>query len=229
MPNNPTRRTDPFTSIAHESMWRRDGPAARPVPEYEAIGVAPEVLAAWLHHRFTQIHPFQDGTAGWPGFSPASSSSARSGCRCRGAGRPGELHSGPGAGRRRRPDALISLFASLLTRSFIRALSDVHVVEQQAGEHLDDVLAAIRDQVIAGRPNAGTLDDLRVAATPYRLQRSEEYADASRPVCARPFPTCRRGPSQRRETANRTGARIELAKHDKFFADFTVAPAGAGC
>lgn len=25
------------------------------------VGVAPEVEAAWLHHRFTQIHPFQDG------------------------------------------------------------------------------------------------------------------------------------------------------------------------
>jgi len=24
-------------------------------------GVSPEVEAAWLHHRFTQIHPFQDG------------------------------------------------------------------------------------------------------------------------------------------------------------------------
>jgi hypothetical protein len=24
-------------------------------------GVTPEVAAAWLHHRFTQIHPFQDG------------------------------------------------------------------------------------------------------------------------------------------------------------------------
>jgi Fic family protein len=29
--------------------------------QYESISVAPEVLAAWLHHRFTQIHPFQDG------------------------------------------------------------------------------------------------------------------------------------------------------------------------
>ncbi len=26
-----------------------------------ARGVAPDVSAAWLHHRFTQIHPFQDG------------------------------------------------------------------------------------------------------------------------------------------------------------------------
>ena len=27
----------------------------------ERLRDAPEVLAAWLHHRFTQIHPFQDG------------------------------------------------------------------------------------------------------------------------------------------------------------------------
>lgn len=29
--------------------------------EHQATGIAPEVEAAWLHHRFTQIHPFQDG------------------------------------------------------------------------------------------------------------------------------------------------------------------------
>lgn len=29
--------------------------------EHEANNVPPEVEAAWLHHRFTQIHPFQDG------------------------------------------------------------------------------------------------------------------------------------------------------------------------
>ncbi len=28
---------------------------------HEAEGVSPEVEAAWLHHRFAQIHPFQDG------------------------------------------------------------------------------------------------------------------------------------------------------------------------
>ena len=28
---------------------------------HQSEGVAPEVEAAWLHHRFTQIHPFQDG------------------------------------------------------------------------------------------------------------------------------------------------------------------------
>jgi Fic family protein len=29
--------------------------------EYSQVGVSTEILAAWLHHRFTQIHPFQDG------------------------------------------------------------------------------------------------------------------------------------------------------------------------
>lgn len=29
--------------------------------EHDSMGVCPEVEAAWLHHRFTQIHPFQDG------------------------------------------------------------------------------------------------------------------------------------------------------------------------
>jgi Fic family protein len=29
--------------------------------KYNESKIAPEVLSAWLHHRFTQIHPFQDG------------------------------------------------------------------------------------------------------------------------------------------------------------------------
>ena len=29
--------------------------------QHTATGVPPEVEAAWLHHRFTEIHPFQDG------------------------------------------------------------------------------------------------------------------------------------------------------------------------
>ncbi len=29
--------------------------------EHDAVNVCPEVEAAWIHHRFTQIHPFQDG------------------------------------------------------------------------------------------------------------------------------------------------------------------------
>lgn len=29
--------------------------------EHASSGIAPDVSAAWLHHRFVQIHPFQDG------------------------------------------------------------------------------------------------------------------------------------------------------------------------
>ena len=29
--------------------------------QHERLGVCPEVEAAWLHHRFAQIHPFEDG------------------------------------------------------------------------------------------------------------------------------------------------------------------------
>lgn len=62
LPNNP-RRPD---GIIHEYC-----PPEHVQSEMEQLlawhhlhlnqGVAPEVEAAWLHHRFTQIHPFQDG------------------------------------------------------------------------------------------------------------------------------------------------------------------------
>jgi Fic family protein len=61
-PNNPTRADGsvhyyaPPEQVPSEmdrliEMHRR----------HDAMGVTPEVEAAWLHHRFTQIHPFQDG------------------------------------------------------------------------------------------------------------------------------------------------------------------------
>lgn len=62
LPNNPTR-TDgtiheycPPEHVASE-MDRLIALHA----EHLDRGVSPEVEAAWLHHRFTQIHPFQDG------------------------------------------------------------------------------------------------------------------------------------------------------------------------
>jgi Fic family protein len=62
-PNNPTRSED---SLLHE-YCSPDHVAAemdrlvKMHEEHLAAGVSPEVEAAWLHHRFTQIHPFQDG------------------------------------------------------------------------------------------------------------------------------------------------------------------------
>ena len=59
-PNNPLR---PDGSI-HEYCPPEHVAAEmdRLIELHEAhVSVAPEVEAAWLHHRFTQIHPFQDG------------------------------------------------------------------------------------------------------------------------------------------------------------------------
>jgi hypothetical protein len=61
LPNNPRRRDGTMHTycppeLTQDEMqrlidWYRDHDA----------GLPPEVKAAWLHHRFTQIHPFQDG------------------------------------------------------------------------------------------------------------------------------------------------------------------------
>lgn len=62
LPNNP-RRPDGTTHVycppeqVESEMDRLLDMHRRHV----ADGVHPEVEAAWLHHRFTQIHPFQDG------------------------------------------------------------------------------------------------------------------------------------------------------------------------
>jgi Fic family protein len=61
-PNNPTRRNGslheycPPEHVASEM----DRLVALHL-EHDGASVPPEVEAAWLHHRFTQIHPFQDG------------------------------------------------------------------------------------------------------------------------------------------------------------------------
>jgi prophage maintenance system killer protein len=61
LPNNPRRQDGSIHTYSPPEFvkdemerlvaWQKD---------YET-DVSPEVLAAWLHHRFTQIHPFQDG------------------------------------------------------------------------------------------------------------------------------------------------------------------------
>ncbi|MGH9424753.1 MAG: Fic family protein, partial [Terriglobia bacterium] len=62
LPNNPTRPN----SLIHEYC-----PPEQVTSEMDRLvklhakqasnGLPPDIMAAWLHHRFTQIHPFQDG------------------------------------------------------------------------------------------------------------------------------------------------------------------------
>ena len=62
LPNNPRRRDGSLheycpPELVHEEMGR----LMVWYSEADRANLAPEVLSAWLHHRFTQIHPFQDG------------------------------------------------------------------------------------------------------------------------------------------------------------------------
>ena len=61
-PNNPTR-TNGFSHeyCPPEHVQAEMDNLLRMYREHELQEVQPEVEAAWLHHRFAQIHPFQDG------------------------------------------------------------------------------------------------------------------------------------------------------------------------
>lgn len=60
LPNNPTR--DDGTTHEYCPVIHVDSEMANLVRWYnEYDEVNPVLLAAWLHHRFTQIHPYQDG------------------------------------------------------------------------------------------------------------------------------------------------------------------------
>lgn len=60
-PNYPRRNGTVYTYCPPEQVSSEMGRLIAMHRKHEARGVAPEVSAAWLHHRFTQIHPFQDG------------------------------------------------------------------------------------------------------------------------------------------------------------------------
>lgn len=61
LPNNPRRPDGEFHSYCPPELTKEEMEALiRMYREAEAV-YPPEVRSAWLHHRFTQIHPFQDG------------------------------------------------------------------------------------------------------------------------------------------------------------------------
>ncbi|MDX1993240.1 MAG: Fic family protein [bacterium] len=61
-PNNPTRSDGSVhTYCPPEQVPPQIDRMIAWHEEHDRKGVVPEVEAAWLHHRFTQIHPFQDG------------------------------------------------------------------------------------------------------------------------------------------------------------------------
>ncbi len=112
---------------------------------HESIGVAPEVRAAWLHHRFTQIHPFQDGN-GRVARALATLVLLKSG------GFPlvvtnnerdvylDALRAADGGTLR----PLVKLFAKIERRAFVQALGSAAQAKQDL-QRLDAVIAAKRD------------------------------------------------------------------------------------
>jgi len=109
------------------------------------LGVCPEVEAAWLHHRFTQVHPFQDGNGrvaralatliflkeGW--LPLVITDDHRSiYIDALEAGDHGDL------------EPLVKLFARIEKRSFLEALSVAQEVRQR-DRQVHHVIASMRD------------------------------------------------------------------------------------
>src|SRR5262249_14130750 len=60
--NNPTRPDKRVHEYAPpEHVASEMDTLVRLHEEHEREGISPVVSASWLHHRFAQIHPFQDG------------------------------------------------------------------------------------------------------------------------------------------------------------------------
>ena len=113
--------------------------------QYLKEKVAPDVLSAWLHHRFTQIHPFQDGNGrvarglaslvfireGWFPLVVHRDQHTRYIEACEAAD-GGDLA------------PLVNLFAAAQRKAFVNALGIARDV-LRASEHLDHMVAAIGD------------------------------------------------------------------------------------
>jgi Fic family protein len=61
LPNHPTRDGTLYTYCPPEQVSSEMERLIEMHRRHLHDGVSPEVEAAWLHHRFSQIHPFQDG------------------------------------------------------------------------------------------------------------------------------------------------------------------------
>lgn len=140
--------------------------------EHENLGVPPEIEAAWLHHRFTQIHPFQDGNgrvaralaslifirAGWFPLVIVGVGNRRDAyLRALEAADKGNLND------------LVALFATIQRREISRALStsdSIAAGQEHADVIMDAAVARIRQRRIAAQQER----QQRVFAASMKLQ-----------------------------------------------------------
>jgi fido (protein-threonine AMPylation protein) len=142
--------------------------------EHQREGISPEVEAAWLHHRFTQIHPFQDGNgrvarllatlvflkAGWFPLSVIGDLNDES------SGRAAYIHA---LERADEGDlkSLVDLFANAQRRAFVSSLSlaEEAINEKQS---YDAVMQALVNTVQRREPKS----------LQQTIQEAESYADS---------------------------------------------------
>lgn len=111
---------------------------------HDRNGVPPEVEAAWLHHRFTQIHPFQDGN-GRVARTLASIVFIKAGWFPLVVDRDDRLRYIDALEAADLGDLqpLVEMFASIQKRAFVGALSEVGSVLQR--RQVDQVISATAD------------------------------------------------------------------------------------
>ncbi len=227
VPNNPTRPDGivhsycPPEQVASEMDRLIDL-----YVQYESIGVAPEVLAAWLHHRFTQIHPFQDGNGRvarllasivfikehWHPLVVLRDDRA-SYIDALEKADDGALN------------VLIRLFASWQSRAFVMALGASQATQQPLSTHMGDVLSGLKDKLVAqgSAPQASTLDDvadlLITVAERAADQTTLQILDSLREVL--PDITVKVDINTAEKAQAYRWPRIELARNSGYFADLT--------
>lgn len=121
--------------------------------KHVVMAIPPEIGAAWLHHRFTQIHPFQDGN-GRVARALASLVFIKSGWFPLVVTRDDRvryIEALEDADQGALP-SLVDLFSSLERKAFVNALGIAREVLQE-GERIEQVIASIGD-LFAARDEA---------------------------------------------------------------------------
>ena len=226
LPNNPTRQDGtiheycPPLQVAGEMecLVRLHG-------EHSKVKIPPEVEAAWLHHRFTQIHPFQDGN-GRIARALATLVFLRDGwfpLVVRNDRRAEYIHALESADQGNLAE-LVRLFVGIQRQAFIQALS---ISEDVVRGHavIDQIISATKDRLQA-RTAALTREYARVFEAAKRIEnicrlKLEEAQKSLKQILRTASPRLRVMVDSSKETNGFWFRKqiIETAEALKYFAD----------